>query len=255
MVGAYREECPKTLVCFQAFWCLLPVQILATLWTHHSEKHRLENTVCHSLGWHQHLSIELRLLLRKTLRNSPEYFRPLLPGSKKSSTQPKTQPSKPLWERNGLNISQFKFFRRFSQKKNQAKFTDGASVGAQGELISFLPRGPRETSRCLAAKIDSPFSRGSLWVAATLTQSVSWKGKDCRLTVGDFFAYSWSSLLQLFLFSLFAASLLKYTSHIASPPQERLFCCPLSRLLLWWRYLRGNWAAKIVSRQFWPRGA
>ena len=35
--------------CFQAFWCLLPLQILATLWTHHSEKHRLENSVWYSL--------------------------------------------------------------------------------------------------------------------------------------------------------------------------------------------------------------
>ena len=34
-----------------------------------------------------------------------------------SSTQPKTQPSKPLWERNGLNISRFKLFRRISYKK------------------------------------------------------------------------------------------------------------------------------------------
>ena len=28
--------------------------------------------------------------------------------------RPKTQPSKPLWERNGLNISRFKLFRRIS---------------------------------------------------------------------------------------------------------------------------------------------
>ena len=35
--------------CFEAFWCLLPLQILTTLCTHHSEKHRLENTVCYSL--------------------------------------------------------------------------------------------------------------------------------------------------------------------------------------------------------------
>ena len=30
--------------CFQAFWCVLPFQILATLGTQHSEKHRLEKT-------------------------------------------------------------------------------------------------------------------------------------------------------------------------------------------------------------------
>ena len=36
--------------CFEAFWCLLPLQILTTLCTHHSEKHRLENTVCYSLA-------------------------------------------------------------------------------------------------------------------------------------------------------------------------------------------------------------
>ena len=33
---------------------------------------------------------------------------------KSSSTQPQIQPNKPLWERNGLNISQFKLFRSFS---------------------------------------------------------------------------------------------------------------------------------------------
>ena len=33
---------------------------------------------------------------------------------KSSSTQPFTQPSKPLWERNGLNISRFKLFRSIS---------------------------------------------------------------------------------------------------------------------------------------------
>ena len=42
------EECLKHQS-FQAFWCLLPLRILTTLWTHHSEKHRSENTVCHSL--------------------------------------------------------------------------------------------------------------------------------------------------------------------------------------------------------------
>ena len=34
------------------------------------------------------------------------------------NTQPKTQPSKPLWERNGLNISRFKLFRRISYSNN-----------------------------------------------------------------------------------------------------------------------------------------
>ena len=33
--------------CFKAFWCLLPLRILTTLSAHHSEKHRLENTVCY----------------------------------------------------------------------------------------------------------------------------------------------------------------------------------------------------------------
>ena len=33
--------------CFQAFWCLLPLWVLATLRTHHAEKHRLDKTVCH----------------------------------------------------------------------------------------------------------------------------------------------------------------------------------------------------------------
>ena len=43
---------------------------------------------------------------------------------KSSSTQLKTQPSKPLWERNGLNISRFELFRHVSyvgthrEKKN-----------------------------------------------------------------------------------------------------------------------------------------
>ena len=35
--------------CFQTFWCFPPLRILATLFTHHSEKHRLENTVCYPL--------------------------------------------------------------------------------------------------------------------------------------------------------------------------------------------------------------
>ena len=34
---------------FQALWCLLHLRILTSLWTYHSEKHRLENTVCYSL--------------------------------------------------------------------------------------------------------------------------------------------------------------------------------------------------------------
>ena len=36
--------------CFQAFWCLLHLHILTNLQTQHSEKHRLENTVCCLLG-------------------------------------------------------------------------------------------------------------------------------------------------------------------------------------------------------------
>ena len=39
---------------------------------------------------------------------------PLQNLRKSSSTQPKTQPSKPLWEQNGLNISRFKLFRSIS---------------------------------------------------------------------------------------------------------------------------------------------
>ena len=42
--------------CFKAFWCLLPLRILTTLWTHHSEKHRLENTVCYSFRSFSHRS-------------------------------------------------------------------------------------------------------------------------------------------------------------------------------------------------------
>ena len=36
--------------CLQALWSLLPFQIVTALWAHSSEKHRLENTVCYSLG-------------------------------------------------------------------------------------------------------------------------------------------------------------------------------------------------------------
>ena len=36
--------------CFRAFWCLLRLRMPTALWTHHSEKHRLENTVCYCLA-------------------------------------------------------------------------------------------------------------------------------------------------------------------------------------------------------------
>ena len=44
-----KDKNARKQQCFQAFWCLPPLRILATLWTHHSEKHRLENTVCYPL--------------------------------------------------------------------------------------------------------------------------------------------------------------------------------------------------------------
>ena len=56
------------------------------------------------------------------------------------------------------------------------------------------PRGPCEASWCLAAKIDSPLSRGNFWLAITLTEIAS-----------------------------------QNASQIASPPQERAFF-PLSKL-------------------------
>ena len=43
----------------------------------------------------------------------------LLNLCKSSSTRPFTQPSKPLWERNGLNISRFKLFRSISYKRSK----------------------------------------------------------------------------------------------------------------------------------------
>ena len=42
---------------------------------------------------------------------------------------------------------------------------------ARGKIRT--PRGPCETSWCLAAKIDSPLSRGNFWLSITLTRIVS----------------------------------------------------------------------------------
>ena len=42
------KTCLKTPL-FSAIWFRLPLQMLTTLWTRHSERHRLENTVCYSL--------------------------------------------------------------------------------------------------------------------------------------------------------------------------------------------------------------
>ena len=43
------EEYARKHQCLKAFRYLLPLRILTTLWIHHSEKRRLENTVCYSL--------------------------------------------------------------------------------------------------------------------------------------------------------------------------------------------------------------
>ena len=51
---------------------------------------------------------------RSALIDASLWRKPLWNLCKSLSTQPKTQPSKPLWERNGLNISRFKLFRSIS---------------------------------------------------------------------------------------------------------------------------------------------
>ena len=58
--------------------------------------------------------------------------KPLKNLCKASNTQPKTQRSKPLWERNGLNISRFKLFARISY----LGFWDRPIVSA-GEQFNF----------------------------------------------------------------------------------------------------------------------
>ena len=48
-VASEGRKIPENISLFKQFWCLLLLRILTTLWTQHSEKHRLENTVCSSL--------------------------------------------------------------------------------------------------------------------------------------------------------------------------------------------------------------
>ena len=95
----------------------------------------LNSTACFVIGpfW-EYSAISERRLMRLTfwdtlweqfclsdqsaLIDASLWRKPLYNLCKSSSTQPKTQPSKPLWERNGLNISamisRFKLFRSFS---------------------------------------------------------------------------------------------------------------------------------------------
>ena len=61
--------------------------------------------------WEQFCLLDQRALIDASL-----WRKPLRNLRKSSSAQPKTQLSKPLWERNGLNISRLKLFRRISWK-------------------------------------------------------------------------------------------------------------------------------------------
>ena len=71
-----------------------------------------------------------------------------------------------------MNFAHFCEFWCFSLGK-QARFTLNFCSGMPPGKVHELPRGPCEASWCLAAKIDSPLSRGNFWLSTTLAQIVS----------------------------------------------------------------------------------
>ena len=90
--------------------------------------------------------------------------KPLKNLCKSSSTQPFTQPSKPLWERNGLNISRFKLFRSISYQFTVVRIDNSFSLPQKESGKRSLAKKVTEAQR---APKPRPNLHSPVWVGSS----------------------------------------------------------------------------------------